>query len=120
MQPVEGGVLAYYGRFVDLEDTPITTLFKIVPLDWLLADEFGAHLIQATMQRQLTVIEPAWKMVAANKAILAVLWEMYSGHPHLLPAFMDRRAFEPGATVGIGTKVRIGGTGRNGDTLHLL
>lgn len=101
--PVEAGDVArdvaFYGRFVDLEDTPITTLFKIVPLDWLLADEFGAHLIQATMQRQLTVIEPAWKMVAANKAILAVLWEMYPGHPHLLPAFMDRRAFEPGATV---------------------
>ena len=91
--------MASDGRFVDLEDTPITTLFKIVPFDWLLADEFGAHLIRATMQRQLTVIEPAWKMVAANKAILAVLWEMYPGHPHLLPAFMDRRAFEPGATV---------------------
>jgi glutathionylspermidine synthase len=68
-------------------------------LDWLLADEFGAHLVQATMRRQLTVIEPAWKMVAANKAILALLWDMYPGHPHLLPAFMDRGAFEPGATV---------------------
>lgn len=97
--PVEARDLTRDGRFVDLEDTPITTLFKIVPWDWLLADEFGAHLIQATIQRQLTIIEPAWKMVAANKAILAVLWGMYPGHPHLLPAFMDRRLFAPGATV---------------------
>ena len=38
-------------------------------------------------------------MIPANKAILAVLWEMYPDHPNLLPAFMDRRAFAAGETV---------------------
>ena len=87
------------GAFVDLEDTAISTLFKIVPWEWLLADDFGERLARAVAAGSLTVIEPAWKMVVANKAILAVLWELYPDHPHLLPAFMDRRAFAPGSTV---------------------
>jgi len=87
------------GYFVDLEETPVTTLFKIVPWDWLLADQFGARLAKAVMDDELTVIEPAWKMVASNKALLAVLWEMYPDHPYLLPAFMDRHVFPAGTTV---------------------
>src|SRR5947199_4252718 len=35
-------------------------------------------------------IEPIWKMLWSNKALLAVLWEMNPGHPNLLPA-----SFEP-------------------------
>ena len=87
------------GQFVDLEDTPIGALFKIVPWEWLLADRFGPQLANAVHQGRLTVIEPAWKMIPANKAILAVLWEMFPNHPNLLPAFMDPRAFAPGTTV---------------------
>ncbi len=26
-------------------------------------------------------VEPLWKTLLSNKAILAVLWEMYPGHP---------------------------------------
>lgn len=87
------------GDFVDLDDNPIHTLFKLVPWDWLLADQFGADLARKAAAGEITVIEPAWKMVLANKAILAVLWEMYPDHPNLLPAFMDRTAFTPGTTV---------------------
>ena len=87
------------GFFVDLQDSEIRTLFKIVPWDWLLADEFGSRLRGAIMNRRLAVIEPAWKMVLANKAILALLWEMYPDHPNLLPAYMDRKAFAAGSTV---------------------
>jgi glutathionylspermidine synthase len=28
-------------------------------------------------------------MLLSNKALLAVLWELYPGHPHLLPAYLD-------------------------------
>ena len=35
---------------------------------------------------QLAWLEPAWKMVLSNKAILPLLWELYPGHPNLLPA----------------------------------
>lgn len=87
------------GEFVDLEDMPIRSLFKLVPWDWLLADEFGARLAEQVLRKELTVVEPAWKMVLSNKAILAVLWELYPNHPLLLPAYLDRRAFPPGSTV---------------------
>ena len=87
------------GHFTDLQDMPIHALFKIVPWDWLLADDFGARLIRAVTDKRLTVIEPAWKMVPANKAILALLWEMYPDHPNLLPAFMDRTSFAAGTKV---------------------
>lgn len=33
-------------------------------------------------------IEPIWKMIWSNKAILAVLWEMFPDHPNLLQATM--------------------------------
>jgi glutathionylspermidine synthase len=74
-------------RFVDLDDRPVGALFKLYPWEWMVREEFGEHLLRGTMR----VIEPAWKMVLSNKAILPVLWEMFPDHPNLLPAY-----FEPG------------------------
>ncbi len=87
------------GMFVDLQEHDIHTLFKIVPWDWMLSDLFGVRLAMAVKDKRLAVIEPAWKMVAANKAILALLWEMYPNQPNLLPAFMDRKSFAAGSKV---------------------
>lgn len=86
-------------EFVDLEDNTITALFKILPWDWMLDDRFGQQLTDIVGRGGLTVIEPAWKMVVSNKAILALLWEMYPNHPNLLPASMDRRTIPAGTTV---------------------
>ena len=36
------------------------------------------------------MVEPPWKMVLSNKAILAILWEMFPNHPNLLPAYFER------------------------------
>jgi len=74
-------------RFVDLEERAIAALFKLYPWEWLVREEFGANLLAPAMR----VIEPAWKMLLSNKAILPVLWEMFPGHPNLLAA-----SFEPG------------------------
>jgi glutathionylspermidine synthase len=71
------------GQFTDLEDRIITDLFKLYPWEWLLAEPFGQYLLRDTAR----IIEPAWKMVLANKGLLAVLWEMYPGHELLLPAY---------------------------------
>ena len=97
--PAEGVKDARAGWFVDVEDQPITTLFKIVPWDWLLADKFAPELEAAVRGRTLTVIEPAWKMVPASKAILALLWEMFPDHPNLAPTFLTRQGFPEGTTV---------------------
>jgi glutathionylspermidine synthase len=74
-------------RFVDLDEQTVGALFKLYPWEWMVREEFGQHLLR----RALTVIEPAWKMLLSNKAILPVLWELFPDHPNLLPA-----SFEPG------------------------
>ncbi|WP_454789510.1 glutathionylspermidine synthase family protein [Mycolicibacterium lutetiense] len=74
-------------RFVDLEEAPMSSVFKLYPWEWMLDDDFGRRAIEqlpATMW-----VEPLWKTLLSNKAILAVLWEMYPGHPNLLPAYID-------------------------------
>jgi glutathionylspermidine synthase len=74
--------------FVDKEQRRIQTLFKLYPWEWLLADEFGQYVLQR--YSGVNWIEPIWKMLLSNKAILAVLWELYPDHPNLLPAYFDR------------------------------
>ena len=78
-------------RFVDLANAPIAAMFKLYPWDWLLRDGFGNH-IEAAATRW---IEPAWRLLLAGKGLLALLWELFPGHPNLLPAFR-----EPGRTGG--------------------
>lgn len=75
------------GCFVDLEERPIRSLFKLYPWEWLLREEFGRHLAHAGCR----YLEPPWKMLLSNKGILAVLWELFPGHPNLLPAFFEDR-----------------------------
>ncbi len=74
-------------RFVDLEGRALAALFKLYPWEWLVREEFGTHLLAPVLR----VIEPAWKMLLSNKAILPLLWEMFPRHPNLLEA-----SFEPG------------------------
>jgi glutathionylspermidine synthase len=76
-------------RFIDLEDAPVETLFKLYPWEWLARDEFGAHL----PARPAALIEPAWKMLLSNKALLVLLWEMNYGHPNLLPTYFSQQRF---------------------------
>ncbi len=74
-------------RFVDLEEAPIHAMFKLYPWEWVLDDDFGRNVL-ASLPGTMW-LEPLWKSILSNKAILAVLWEMYPGHPNLLPAYLD-------------------------------
>ncbi len=74
-------------RFVDLADRPIETIFKLYPWESMLADRFGDRALDSMNTVQW--IEPIWKMLWSNKALLAILWEMYPGHELLLPAYLD-------------------------------
>ena len=76
-------------RFVDLDEAPIEALFKLYPWEWLVREEFGAQL----RARPARMIEPAWKMLLSNKALLVLLWEMNYGHPNLLPAYFAPQRF---------------------------
>ncbi len=74
-------------RFVNQELHEVQMLFKLYPWEWLLSDEFGVYLLDRPIGQ---IFEPAWKLLLANKGILAILWELYPGHPNLLEA-----SFEP-------------------------
>ena len=69
--------------FVDLADTRIERCFKLYPWEWLWREEFSAHLAEDSLR----FIEPTWKMLLSNKGLLPVLWELFPGHPNLLPAY---------------------------------
>lgn len=71
--------------FRNLNNEPIGVLFKLYPWEWLVREDFGAHLLTGVAK----VIEPAWKMVLSNKAALALLWEMAPNHPNLLAASLE-------------------------------
>ncbi|GAA1097281.1 glutathionylspermidine synthase family protein [Nocardiopsis composta] len=72
--------------FVDLQEAPLGAAFKLYPWEWLVKDRFGPLVLQ-NLDR-VPWVEPIWKMVLSNKALLAVLWELYPGHPNLLPAYL--------------------------------
>jgi glutathionylspermidine synthase len=72
-------------HFVDMERRRIETLFKLYPWEWMLDENFGQYLPGEPWR----VVEPAWKMILSSKAILPVLWELFPGHPNLLPAFFS-------------------------------
>jgi len=78
------------GCFVADGAEPLRTCFKLYPWENMLGEDFGDH-IEPDPRGVLstTWIEPPWKVVLSNKALLAVLWEMYPNHPNLLPAYLD-------------------------------
>ncbi|SNX71142.1 glutathionylspermidine synthase [Cereibacter ovatus] len=77
--------LSTEGQFLDAEDRVIGILFKLYPWEDLLRDDYARHLGGAGC----LMLEPAWKAVVSNKGLLPVLWQMFEGHPNLLPAFFE-------------------------------
>ena len=70
------------GVFTDLRERAIHLLFKLYPWEWLVREAFAPHLLQ----RSTRWVEPMWKMLLSNKALLPLLWELYPDHPNLLRA----------------------------------
>ena len=62
-------------------------IFKLYPWEWVLSDEFGKHVLRSLPETLW--LEPLWKTLLSNKALLAVLWELYPGHPNLLPSYLN-------------------------------
>ncbi len=86
------GSIGWDGRdFVDLASRPIRACFKLYPWEFMLSDPFGQHIGGADVRW----LEPPWRLLLSSKGLLALLWELFPGHPNLLPAFR-----EPGRTGG--------------------
>ncbi|MDX2038209.1 MAG: glutathionylspermidine synthase family protein [Isosphaeraceae bacterium] len=86
LEPASIGWDARRGVFTDLRERAIPLLFKLYPWEWLIQESFGRFLPNAPTRW----LEPPWKMVLSNKAILAILWELFPDCPYLLEA-----RFEP-------------------------
>lgn len=82
---IEDVGLSADGRFTDLDDAVIGSLFKLYPLEDLFADDFG----RALPGSGLRLLEPPWKALLSNKGVLPLLWERHRGHPNLLAAEFD-------------------------------
>lgn len=78
-------------RFVDPSDRPIAACFKLYPWEWMLREPFARQLVETFEATRW--LEPAWKMILSNKAILPVLWDLYPGHENLLPAAHERLGY---------------------------
>jgi glutathionylspermidine synthase len=90
--------------FTDLEENPIYWCFKLYPWEWMRREEFGQHLLQDTCRW----LEPPWKSLLSNKAILPILWELFPDSPYLLEA-----RFEPLAGGDFVQKPILGREGAN-------
>jgi glutathionylspermidine synthase len=74
-------------NFVDAANMPIYDIFKLYPWEWMVHEEFADSIIQNASKTNW--IEPVWKMILSNKAILPILWEIAPNHPNLLPTYFD-------------------------------
>lgn len=101
------------GRFTDPQERPIDRLFKLYPWEWMAKEEFF-ELIPAERHRFL---EPAWKMMLSNKALLPILWELNPHHPLLLPAYFSKDAMK---ADGVSRWVEKPFFGREGAGVKLL
>jgi glutathionylspermidine synthase len=72
--------------FVDTDHHRMCSIFKLYPWEWLIHEEFGPHLLDT--YKDVQWIEPIWKMMWSNKALLAVLWELFPNHPNLCGAYI--------------------------------
>ena len=75
---------AHHQTFVDLDDHPIFSIFKLYPWEAMLQEEFGPHALDT--YTAVRWIEPIWKMLLSNKGILPILWQLYPNHDLLLEA----------------------------------
>ena len=97
-------------RFVDTSERTIDRCFKLYPWEDMLREPFGPKV------RAGVFIEPAWKAILSNKAILPLLWERNPGHPNLLPAYF---AEDPRA-AGLAKSVSKPIFSREGENVTLL
>lgn len=76
---IKGGTPASGDKFVKC-------LLNVYPKEWLITEITQDGLLKYDFEK-LRSFEPFWKLIAANKAMLPLLWSMYPNHPNLLPAF---------------------------------
>lgn len=78
------------GAFTDPAERRIEKLFKLYPWEWMAGEPF----FEVIGPERSRFIEPVWKMMLSNKGLLPILWELFPGHPLLLPAAATREGIQ--------------------------
>ncbi len=73
--------------FETKEGNSIFNMFKLYPWEWFYKEEYSQEM--AENRNDINFVEPVWKMLLSNKAILPILWELFPEHPNLLEAYFD-------------------------------
>lgn len=71
------------GRFTDSEDNIIDWMFKLYPWEFMFDEQYARYLDSA----KVDWLEPMWKSVVSNKALLPLLWKLFPNHPNLLASY---------------------------------
>ncbi|KZN37557.1 glutathionylspermidine synthase family protein [Pseudoalteromonas luteoviolacea] len=96
-------------QFTDLEDNTINWCFKLYPWEFMFEDEYADALTKSST----TWLEPSWKALLSNKAILPLLWQYFPNHPNLLPAYFHDQKHQLSALQGIVKKPIFSREGAN-------
>lgn len=83
---VEDLGITKHGQLTDLDDQIITWVFKLYPWEFMFEEGFSDVIGTNSAPDWL---EPPWKSVLSNKALLPMLWKHFPHHPNLLPAFFE-------------------------------
>ncbi len=97
--------------FVDMTGMKIWTIFKLYPWEWMVEEQFGSYAL-ANLERTQW-IEPIWKLILTNKALLAILYELYPSSPYLVPAYLD-------GPHGLSQYVKKARLGREGSNVSIV
>jgi glutathionylspermidine synthase len=73
--------------FLDPDEQPMFSIFKLYPWEAMLQEEFAPHAIDT--YPNIRWIEPIWKMLLSNKGLLPILWELNPNHELLLESYFD-------------------------------
>lgn len=72
------------GRFYDPAGEPVHRCFKLYPWEWMVEESTDGCLAEVAW------LEPIWKLVMSNKAVLSTLYELFPDSPYVLPCYLSR------------------------------
>ena len=72
------------GRFFDPAGELVNRCFKLYPWEWMVDESPDGCLAE------MEWLEPIWKLVMSNKAILATLYELFPDSSYVLPCYLSR------------------------------
>jgi glutathionylspermidine synthase len=66
--------------------TAFACIFSLYPKEWLVNEVTNDVMLEHDLAG-LKSIEPWWKLLLGNKALLPLLWSMFPNHPSVVPAY---------------------------------